>query len=111
MLGFKHTKETIKKMKGRKNALGFTHNSETLKILSENQKYKKHSLESKAKMRENWVQRKISKLNKNLLVIDNKKPKKGKLIIVTNLEDNTITQYISKRIILLLNMFLLMKLH
>jgi group I intron endonuclease len=51
-LGFKHSEETLTKMKGRKNALGFKHTASTKKYLSLKSSSTKHSAESLSKMRE-----------------------------------------------------------
>jgi group I intron endonuclease len=51
-LGYKHTKQTLAKMKGRKNLLGYKHNMETINKLRKNQLNKKHSVENLNKMRE-----------------------------------------------------------
>jgi group I intron endonuclease len=114
LLGFKHSKETIEKMKGRKNGLGFKHSKETIEILKDIQTNKIHSQENKTKMREIWAER---KLNKNLdATIEQKnqinslksntkesadkllKPKhliKGKIVVITNIETNISTEFIS----------------
>ena len=42
VLGFKHTIETLSKMKGRKNVLGYKHSPEALNKLRENQLNKIH---------------------------------------------------------------------
>jgi group I intron endonuclease len=51
-LGYKHTEETIEKMKGRQNLLGYKHTDETKDNLKKLQTNKKHSLEDLEKMRE-----------------------------------------------------------
>jgi group I intron endonuclease len=51
-LGYKHTNETLAKMKGRKNVLGYKHSLETIAKLREYQTNKTHTVESKNKMRE-----------------------------------------------------------
>lgn len=81
-------------MKGRQNALGFKHSEETLIKLRENQLNKKHNEESKLKMR-GGVIRKLNKTPGSRGQI-RKSPSfdnRGKSIIVTNVEDNTITEY------------------
>lgn len=114
-LGFKHTLETLIKLKGRKNALGFKHTLETIDKLRKIQKNKKHSEESLKKMRELWAERKLKlaagsllkepKLNPENLKIAYKdqeslsvplpirKKIKGKLVLVTNIETNLSKEY------------------
>ncbi|QCB16382.1 hypothetical protein (mitochondrion) [Armillaria borealis] len=103
-LGYKHTSETISKMKGRKNLLGYKHTEETLAKLRENQTNKNHSVENKDKMRTVWAERKLnSSLNlndstqENNLLTPNKERKKikGKIVVVNNIETNVSTEYIS----------------
>ena len=60
ILGYKHTEETLSKMKGRTNALGYKHNLETIAKLKELSTNKKHSIEAKDKMKEIWAQRRAS---------------------------------------------------
>lgn len=55
LLGYKHTLETLTKMKGRKNAWGYKHTLETLAKLREFQTGKTHSEESMKKMKEVWA--------------------------------------------------------
>jgi group I intron endonuclease len=52
LLGYKHTKETLAKMKNRTNALGYKHTLETIAQLRESQKNKTHTDENIEKMRE-----------------------------------------------------------
>ena len=59
ILGYKHTDETLSKMKGRTNALGYKHDLETIAKLKELSTNKKHSSEAKDKMKEIWAQRKL----------------------------------------------------
>lgn len=100
-MGYKHTDETIAKMRGRKNALGFKHNSETLNKLRELQTNKKHSLDNINKMREIWAERKLNKshnlsnITNNLLESNSNKNLKGKCVVVTNIITNVSTEYIS----------------
>lgn len=103
-LGYKHTSETISKMKGRKNLLGYKHTEETLAKLRENQTNKNHSVEKKEKMRTVWAERKLnSSLNlndstqENNLLTPHKERKKikGKIVVVTNIETNVSAEYIS----------------
>lgn len=91
-------------MKGRKNLLGYKHTEETLAKLRENQTNKNHSVENKEKMRTVWAERKLnSSLNlndstqENNLLTPNKGRKKikGKIVVVTNIETNVSTEYIS----------------
>lgn len=51
-LGYKHTEETIEKMKGRQNLLGYKHTEETIDKLKELQTNKKHSVEDLEKLRD-----------------------------------------------------------
>lgn len=103
LLGYKHTIETLAKMKGRKNALGYKHTLETLAKLRESQTNKKHSEEALNKMREHWQKRKInsafSSLNVGpsgpILVLETKVKIRGKLVVVTNIESKLLTEYIS----------------
>jgi group I intron endonuclease len=115
LLGFKHTSETIAKMKGRTNALGFKHSIENIENLRNNQINKTHSEENKIKMREIWAERKINKIllndaakeenqidtlsfNTNDSANKILKPRKlikGKLVVITNIETNISTEYIS----------------
>jgi group I intron endonuclease len=126
ILGYKHTKKTLAKMKGRKNALGYKHTQETIIKLRDSQKNKKHTEESIKKMKEAWVQRKINKHLSSIILIPNKTSTeasvwatpllesaklsqesvnnlnekirtkiKGQLVIITNINTNAITEYIS----------------
>lgn len=52
VLGLKHSSAVLKKMKGRQNALGLIHTDETKNKLRISQLDKKHSKESKNKMKE-----------------------------------------------------------
>lgn len=45
LLGYKHTEDTLSKMKGRKNALGYKHSIETIARLKEHSIDKTHSFE------------------------------------------------------------------
>ena len=60
ILGYKHTEETLSKMKGRTNALGYKHNLETIAKLKELSTNKTHSIEAKDKMKEIWAKRRAS---------------------------------------------------
>ena len=60
ILGYKHTEETLSKMKGRTNALGYKHNLETIAKLKELSTNKTHSIEAKDKMKEMWAHRRAS---------------------------------------------------
>lgn len=101
LLGFKHSVETLswEKMKGRSNALGYKHNLETLELLKKNQTSKKHSIEALQKMRDIWSERKaLTKLKDQNIVPLSENPDintktKGKIVNVTNIETNIITQY------------------
>nr|YP_009048474.1 hypothetical protein [Heterobasidion irregulare] len=101
LLGYKHTIETLAKMKGRKNALGYKHTLETLAKLRDSQTNKKHSEESLKKMREHWQKRKIKSAFSSLNVgpsgpfLDTKVKIRGKLVVVTNIESKLLTEYIS----------------
>jgi group I intron endonuclease len=52
LLGYKHSLDTLSKMKGRKNALGYKHTLETLEKLRETQTNKKHSNKTLERLRE-----------------------------------------------------------
>lgn len=99
ILGYKHTVETLAKMKGRQNALGYKHNPETLDKLREFTTNKNHSIENKEKMREKWAERKQKKedILPTLLKdqLETRKKIKGKTVVLTNIETNTATEYIS----------------
>lgn len=58
-LGYRHSTETLAKMKGRKNALGFKHKAETKEKLSKISAMYQHNEDSLLKMRENWALRKL----------------------------------------------------
>jgi len=100
-LGYKHTKQTLAKLKGRKNLLGYKHNLETINKLRENQLNKKHSVENLNKMREIWAERKLNSSSLNLNETQNVQFKankikiKGKIVVVTNIDTNLSTEYIS----------------
>lgn len=112
-LGYKHTSKTIEKLKGRKNLLGYKHTEETLAILRESQINKTHSVENKQKMREIWAERKLNSDSKNTLLTSNlaetckgslsvvnnaekeRKKIKGKIVVVTNIDNNLFTEYLS----------------
>ncbi len=102
-LGYKHTEETIEKMKGRQNLLGYKHTEETIEKLKELQTNKKHSVKDLEKMRQIWAERKFNSLNADLLqstkpVIEIEKDRKkikGKIVVVTNIKSNVSTEYIS----------------
>lgn len=106
MAGYKHTAETIVKMKGRQNLKGFKHSTETIKILSEINKSKVHSEKAKEEMKNAWAQRKLksSSLNLDLLnetnqlkTLNNKKKElsftRRKIVVITNIETNISTEY------------------
>ena len=103
VLGFRHTAETLAKMKGRQNALGYKHSPEALDKLREYSLNKTHSLEDKDKMREKWAERKfitknsmeevVSSVDTNQL--NTQKHNRGKSVVVTNIETNKTTEYIS----------------
>lgn len=98
LFGFKHSAETLEKMKGRQNALGFNHSLETLQKLRDAQTGKTHSPESLDKMREQWANRKLDlnpsvEDNNNLLC--SKQKKTGTLVVATNVETNFSTEYLS----------------
>lgn len=107
LLGYKHTEETLAKMKGRKNALGYKHSPEILDKLREYQLNKKHSIENIQKMRDRWSERKLNTEKKlsneqnNLLDLnltnsnEERKKIKGKSVVVTNIETKISTEYIS----------------
>ncbi len=103
-LGYKHTEGTIEKMKGRQNLLGYKHTEETIVKLKELQTNKKHSVEDLEKMREIWAERKFNSLDTNRFrsaeeqtttIETNRKKIKGKIVVVTNIETNVSTEYIS----------------
>jgi len=98
LLGYKHTLDTLTKMKGRKNALGYKHTLETLTKLRDIQTDKKHSKESMAKMREIWAERKLksdisSKSLENKIASNPKSQRIGKYIIITNIDSNVSITY------------------
>lgn len=100
LLGYKHTEETITKMKGRTNALGYKHTPETLDKLREYQINKKHSLNNIEKMRNKWAERKLNKtqdlpITTTTNLLESNKKIKGKLVVVTNIHNNVSTEYIS----------------
>jgi group I intron endonuclease len=95
LLGYEHTKETLTKMKGRKNLLGFKHKPETLKNLRELQTAKNHSEQAKLKMREVWAKRKINSLKKTETKKKTRKQIEGKTVVVTNIKTKISTEYIS----------------
>ena len=96
-LGYKHNSETIKKMKGRTNLLGYKHTEETKAKLKELQINKKHSVDNLEKLREIWAERKFNSLNTTKIktIIEDRKKIKGKTVVVTNIETNVSTEYIS----------------
>lgn len=98
LLGFKHTTETLNKMKGRQSALGYRHSQNTLDRLRQYQTNRKHSIDNITKMRKLWAERKginkifseVSELKTNSVI----KPKnKGKLVLVKNIETNIIIEF------------------
>lgn len=98
LFGFKHSADTLEKMKGRQNALGFNHSLETLEKLRDAQTGKAHSPESLDRMREQWAIRKLDlnpsvKDNNNLL--STRKKIQGTLVVATNVETNLSTEYLS----------------
>lgn len=111
VLGLKHSSAVLEKMKGRKNALGLKHTDDTKNKLRISQLNKKHSIESKNKMQEVWAQRKLEKMltkpislsqdsmldggDNNSLLTDNKSKLEGKSVIITNIETNVITPFVS----------------
>jgi group I intron endonuclease len=98
LFGFKHSAETLDKMKGRQNALGFNHSLETLEKLKDAQTGKTHSPEALDKMRETWANRKsdlISSVEDNSILLNSRKKIKGTLVVVTNVETNLLTEYLS----------------
>jgi group I intron endonuclease len=97
-LGFKHSEETLARMKGRKNALGYKHTASTKKTLSLKSSSTKHSAVSLSKMRELWAERKFKKKDiANSITTSRyalkKKAPHSKKVIVKNIEDNTIKTY------------------
>lgn len=103
ILGYKHTIETLCKMKGRQNVLGYKHSPETLDKLRESQLNQIHSLEDKEKatQRDKWVERKFKKsIEEGLSTretnqLNTRQPIKGKSVVVTNIKTNKTTEYIS----------------
>jgi group I intron endonuclease len=98
LAGYKHTTETLAKFKGRQNLLGFKHLAETLEMLREINTGKVHTEEAKEVMRNSWAQRKLksgSSVELALLneTIQPKTKKKGKIVVVTNIETNISTEY------------------
>jgi group I intron endonuclease len=100
-LGFKHSKDTLNKMKGRKNALGYKHTASTIKKLSLISSNVKHNVDSLLKMREAWAERKY---NKKPIINDiiplqsqeplvNKKAPHSKKVIILNIENQTIKNF------------------
>lgn len=108
-LGYKHTNETIEKMKGRQNLLGYKHTEETIEKLKKFQTKKKHSIENLEKMRDRWAERKLEldsslstqlnelkgEENKNFSLDKKRKKNKGKIVLVTNIDNNVSSEYIS----------------
>lgn len=98
LIGFKHSAETLDKMKGRQNALGFNHSLETLEKLKDAQTGKTHSPEALDKMREQWANRKLdlsSSVKDNDILVNPRKKIVGTLVVATNVETNLITEYLS----------------
>ena len=98
LYGFKHSEETLEKMKGRQNALGFNHSLETLEKLRDAQTGKTHSTKALDKMREQWAIRKSevnSSVEDNSNLLNSRKKIQGTLIIATNVENNLFTEYLS----------------
>lgn len=98
LFGFKHSVDTLEKMKGRQNALGFTHSLETLEKLRDAQTGKIHSPESLDKMREQWAIRKLDlnpSVEDNNNLLSSRKKIKGTLVVTTNVETNLSTEYLS----------------
>ena len=118
IFGYKHTEETLFKMKGRSNALGYKHDLETIAKLKEISTNKNHSTEAKDKMKEIWAHRRVSNLkyvkdSTNSFTLDqepslstlaakaakaktkslNSGKKKGKIVVVTNIETNITKEY------------------
>lgn len=119
-LGFKHSIEVIKNMKGRQNAKGFKHSADTIDYLRSKQLGMSHPASSLKKMRDSWSIRKLKIQNslKNgefeennfsspnftnvlesrngLNKVDVKhKRKLGKKIFVTNVTNNITDSYVS----------------
>jgi group I intron endonuclease len=98
LFGFKHSADTLAKMKGRQNALGFNHSLETLEKLRDAQTGKKHSPEALDKMREQWANRKLdpsSSVKDNDILSNSRKKIKGTLVVTTNIETSLTTEYLS----------------
>lgn len=97
--GYKHTAETLEKMKGRQNLLGYKHSQETIENLRDINIGKIHSEEAKKIMRNTWAERKLKtnslKAEIDLLIEDkgNKAKKEGKKVVVTNIENNVSIEY------------------
>lgn len=66
LAGYKHTAETLAKLKGRQNLLGFKHLAETLEMLREINTGKIHTEEAKEVMRDSWAKRKLKSDNLEL---------------------------------------------
>ena len=97
LAGYKHTTETIAKLKGRQNLLGYKHLPETIEMLREINKAKLHTEEDKEAMRNSWAKRKLKsnifesfQLNETLPL--NSK-KLGKVVVATNIETNVSIEY------------------
>ena len=97
LLGYKHTSKTLAKMKGRKNALGYKHTLETISKLRKYQQNKKHSVEALIKMSEVWANRKFKskEVTEKELHTQNRTKIKGKIVLVTNINSNISTEYLS----------------
>ena len=114
LLGYKHTNETLGKMKGRQNVLGYKHTTETKNKLRDHQTNKTHTDIAKNKMKNVWAERKSKNIpllspslgffaeetyEENLSVVKAKfgarKPIKGKIVVVTSKETNLSIEFIS----------------
>src|ERR1700734_1240762 len=95
LAGYKHTAETLAKFKGRQNLTGYKHSQETIDNLREINTAKVHSEEAKEEMRNAWIKRKLKSgsLELALETIQSKTKKKGKIVVVTNIETNISTEY------------------
>lgn len=93
--GYKHTAETLAKLKGRQNLLGYKHSQETIDKLREINLAKFHSEEAKEQMRNAWTKRKVNSgyLDSYNDTIQSKTKKEGKIVVVTNIETNISKEY------------------
>lgn len=95
LAGYKHTAETLAKLKGRQNLLGYKHSQETIDKLREINLAKFHSEEAKEQMRNAWTKRKVNSgyLDSYNDTIQSKTKKEGQIVVVTNIETNISKEY------------------